>query len=83
MLGEPNSIQRFDGQTQVYPSEVWFYQGLTDKGLPPAFNLVFYQQSAIGEYRLYSPLADGPQALLSSYYGDPMQHASRAAFSLL
>lgn len=81
MLGEPNSIQRFDGQTQVYPSEVWFYQGLTDKGLPPAFYLVFYQRSAIGEYRLYSPLADGPQALLTSYYGDPMDYM--AAFDRL
>ena len=81
MLGEPNSIQRFDGHTQVYPAEVWFYQGLTDKGLPPAFNLVFYQRSAIGEYRLYSPLADGPQALLTSYYGDPMDYL--AAFDRL
>lgn len=76
MLGEPNSTQRFEGQSQVYPSEVWFYQGMTDLGLPPAFNLVFYQQSAIGEYRLYSPLADGPQALLTSYYGDPMDYLS-------
>jgi GWxTD domain-containing protein len=81
MLGEPNSVQRFEGQTQVYPSEVWFYQGLTDRGLPPAFNLVFYQQSAIGEFRLYSPLADGPQALLTSYYGDPMDYL--AAFQQL
>jgi GWxTD domain-containing protein len=81
MLGEPNSIQRFEGQGQVYPTEVWFYQGKTGLGLPPAFHLVFFQQSSIGEYRLYSPLADGPQSLLTSYYGDPMDYL--AAFEQL
>ncbi|MCG2814810.1 MAG: tetratricopeptide repeat protein, partial [Candidatus Aminicenantes bacterium] len=42
--------------------------------LPAGFSLVFFQESAVGEYRLYSPLADGPQALLTSYYGDPMDY---------
>lgn len=74
ILGEPNDIQKFEGQTQVYPTEIWFYQGKTDLGLPPGFNLVFYQESFIGEYRLYSPAKDGPQALLTSYYGDPMNY---------
>lgn len=70
ILGEPNDIQRFEGKTQVYPTEVWFYQGLTNKGLPPGFNLVFFQEGSVGDYRLYSPLGDGPQALLTSYFGD-------------
>lgn len=74
MLGEPNDIQRFEGDTQVYASVVWFYQGKTNLGLPPGFNLVFYQESFTGEYRLYSPLKDGPQALLTSYYGDPLDY---------
>ncbi|MBU4254932.1 MAG: GWxTD domain-containing protein [Acidobacteria bacterium] len=74
ILGEPNDIQRFEGKTQVYPTEVWFYQGKSDVGLPAGFSLVFFQESAVGEYRLYSPLADGPQALLTSYYGDPMDY---------
>jgi GWxTD domain-containing protein len=70
ILGEPNDIQRFTGKNQVYPTEVWFYQGLTDKGLPPGFNLVFFQDGGLGEYKLYSPLTDGPQGLLTSYHGD-------------
>ncbi len=74
ILGEPNDIQRFEGMAQVHSSEVWFYQGLIDRGLPPAFYLVFYQDRGIGEYRLYSPLADGPQALLTSYAGDPLNY---------
>ncbi len=81
ILGAPNDIQRFEGKTQVYPTVVWFYQGLTDKGLPPGFNLVFYQEGGLGEYELYSPLGDGPQALLTSYLGDPMDYM--AAYSQL
>lgn len=81
ILGAPNDIQRFEGKTQVYPTEVWFYQGLTDKGLPPGFNLVFYQEGGVGEYKLYSPLGDGPQALLTSYMGGPMDYM--AAYSQL
>ncbi len=74
ILGEPNDIQKFEGKTQTYPTEVWFYQGKIDLGLPPGFNLIFYQENFIGEYRLYSPAKDGPQALLTSYYGDPMDY---------
>lgn len=74
ILGEPTDIQKFEGKTQTYPTEIWFYQGKSDLGLPPGFNLIFYQENFIGEYRLYSPAKDGPQALLTSYYGDPMDY---------
>ncbi len=76
ILGEPNDIQRFESLDQVYPAEVWFYQGMSHRGLPSAFHLVFFQEGGIGEYRLYSPLSDGPQALMNSYYGDPMDYLS-------
>lgn len=81
ILGEPNDIQRFTGKSAIYPCEVWFYQGKTDLGLPPAFHLVFFQQGGIGEYRLYSPSKDGPQALLTSYEGDPIDY--QAAYEQL
>lgn len=74
ILGEPNDITRFEGKTQVYPTEVWFYQGKTKLGLPPGFYVVFFQEGGTGEYRLYSPLKDGPMALLTSYYGDPVDY---------
>jgi GWxTD domain-containing protein len=70
LLGEPNDIERFMGETQIYNTEVWFYQGLSKYGLPAGFNLVFYQKGGAGDYLLYSPLSDGPQALLTSYMGD-------------
>lgn len=74
ILGEPNDILRYEGATQIYPTEVWFYQGKTDIGLPPGFNLVFFQDGGVGEYKLYSPLRHGPQALMTSYYGDPIDY---------
>jgi GWxTD domain-containing protein len=65
ILGEPNDIQRFEGKTQIYPAEIWFYQDKAALGLPPGFNLVFFQDGGIGESKLYSPARDGPQALLT------------------
>jgi GWxTD domain-containing protein len=70
ILGEPRGIDRHSGGTQVHNTEVWFYQDLTQYGLPAGFNLVFFQKDGVGDYILYSPSADGPQALLTSYFGD-------------
>lgn len=71
ILGEPNDIQRFVGKSSTYDAEVWFYQNKTDLGLPAGFNLVFFREKGLGEYRLYNPVADGPAALLSGYFGNP------------
>jgi GWxTD domain-containing protein len=71
ILGEPNDIQRFEGKSSTYDTEIWFYQGKTALGLPEGFNVVFFRESGSGEYRLYSPVADGPQALLSGWFGGP------------
>ncbi|MBN1223263.1 MAG: GWxTD domain-containing protein [Candidatus Aminicenantes bacterium] len=70
VLGEPNDIERFTQEAGVYNTEVWFYQGLTQYGLPAGFNVVFFQKSGSGEFKLYSPTMDGPQALMSNYFGD-------------
>lgn len=69
ILGEPRDIQRFEGKSHTYDAEVWFYQGRTDLGLPAGFHLVFFRDRGHGEYRLYSPAVDGPQALLAGYLG--------------
>jgi len=70
ILGEPRGVDHYTGESEIYNTEVWFYQGLTQYGLPAGFNLVFFQKDGVGEYVLYSPSADGPQALLTSYFGD-------------
>ncbi len=81
ILGEPRDIERYTGESEIYNTEVWFYQGLTQYGLPPGFNLVFFQKGGVGEYVLYSPTADGPQALMTSYFGDQADYL--AAFQKL
>ncbi|MEN6311698.1 MAG: GWxTD domain-containing protein [Acidobacteriota bacterium] len=68
ILGEPREIQRFEAEAAIYDAEVWFYQGKSDMGLPAGFNVVFFRRGGHGEYKLYSPVADGPQALLTGYY---------------
>jgi len=70
ILGEPRDIKRFTGESEIYNAEVWFYQGLTQLGLPSGFNLMFFQKGGTGDYVLYSPVSDGPQALLPAYFGD-------------
>ncbi|MCP2604795.1 GWxTD domain-containing protein [Candidatus Aminicenantes bacterium AH-873-B07] len=74
ILGPPQDVQRFEGKQALYPSEVWFYQGMTKKGLVPAFYLVFIQRGGTGEYVLYSPAKDGPQAFMPDYWGDPANY---------
>lgn len=69
ILGEPRDKQTFEGNSSTYDAEIWFYQGLTDLGLPAAFNLVFFKEGGFGGYKLYSPVSDGPQALLTGYFG--------------
>ena len=70
LLGEPNDVERFSGEAGIYNTEAWFYQSLAKYGLPAGFYLVFFQKSGVGDYVLYSPTIDGPQALLTSYLGD-------------
>ena len=64
LLGEPSRIEAFLGRREVVASEIWFYEGDTRRGFPPRFNLVFFQENDVGEYQLYSPLDDGPSALV-------------------
>jgi GWxTD domain-containing protein len=71
ILGEPRDTQRFEGKGETYDTEVWFYQGKTDLGLPAGFNVVFFKEGGLGEFKLYSPTSDGPQALIAGWTGGP------------
>jgi GWxTD domain-containing protein len=64
ILGEPNQIERYDNLPDVYPVEVWFYQGFGKYGLPNAFYVVFFRRDDSMDYELYSPVKDGPKSLL-------------------
>lgn len=74
LLGEPNDIRIFHSTDAYYPSELWAYQGIKLKGLPTAFNLLFFQKGRIGEYILYIPGMMGPASLLANFMGDPTDY---------
>jgi GWxTD domain-containing protein len=76
MLGEPNSIDRFESHTNIFPTVIWFYEGKLEYGLPNAFNVVFFKPGGDVEWKLYSPIKYGPQALLIQYAGDPADYTS-------
>ncbi len=69
-IGEPKQIDKFENMSELFPIQVWFYEGMAEFGLPNAFNVVFFKKNGIGEYEMYSPIRDGPQSLLTQYTGD-------------
>lgn len=62
ILGEPLYRQQYTGQ-DIYPIELWFYQGSVSQGLESFFSVVFFKRYGSGDYELYSPLRDGPYKL--------------------
>jgi len=70
LLGEPQSIQRFEGRREIYPVHLWFYEGDISKGVPPFFQLLFWKPRDVGAYELYDPALDGPHSLF--------RHAARS-----
>lgn len=64
ILGEPINIERYEGFSFVYPTQIWYYQGDQRYGLPPFFNVVFFKKKGSGEYKLYSPMTDGMRELI-------------------
>jgi GWxTD domain-containing protein len=76
ILGEPKAVEKYENLYDVFPTQIWFYEGMAEYGTPNAFNVVFFKPSGIPEYRLYSPLQYGPQALLIHYNGDMTDYMS-------
>ena len=74
ILGEPRTIEKYESLAQVFPTQIWFYEGMARLGLPNAFNVVFYKKEGQGEYVLYTPVKDGPLRLLINYQGDELNY---------
>lgn len=65
LLGPPQSREDYTrAGNRLYPLELWHYSGMTEPFLPESFYLIFFREGGFGDYRLWSPTADGPQALL-------------------
>lgn len=73
VLGPPQNIESYDSVMGVNPAEIWFYLGDPAVGLPTAFNVIFYKRHGTGEYILYSPVDDGPRALIADDMGEAGQ----------
>jgi GWxTD domain-containing protein len=63
LLGPPIERTQYTTQSELVPLELWFYKGQVEYGLPDYFYLIFYQPQGLGEFRLYSPGHEGPEAL--------------------
>ena len=64
LLGKPRERQVFATHSDIWPMELWFYQGDPKYGLPGYFYLIFYQPEGSGDYRLYYPGLEGPEKLV-------------------
>jgi GWxTD domain-containing protein len=76
ILGQPQQIERFENLTEIYPTVIWFYDGMAKYGLPNSFYIMFFKPSGTGEYEIYSPVQDGPASLLIHYRGDVADYTS-------
>lgn len=65
LLGAPLERHLFTTVSQVWPLELWFYEGAVEYGLPDHFYLIFYQPRGLGDYQLYYPGIEGPERLVS------------------
>ena len=81
ILGAPQQIDRYENMSEIYPVQLWFYDGMSKYGIPNSFYLMFWKPSGMGEFELYSPLQDGPASLMIHYKGDPSDNLS--AYSAL
>ncbi|MCK4765722.1 MAG: GWxTD domain-containing protein [Candidatus Aminicenantes bacterium] len=64
ILGQPDSTERYEVETEVVPTQIWSYYGKKRPGLPASFWIVFFKKDGMGEYKLYDPASDGPYMLL-------------------
>ncbi len=65
LLGEPGTIKRLHNTRDALPVEIWSYRANPKLGIPPFFNLAFFQRNGVGEFQLYSPLMDGAYEILN------------------
>lgn len=88
VLGPPRTKEDFSHSGALYPAELWFYNdpALREHGVPPFFYLLFFRRFGAGEMRLYSPVEDGPWALLiqpEPFLQGDFRQVTEAAFDLL
>jgi GWxTD domain-containing protein len=70
LLGPPASREDYThAGNRLFPLELWHYTGILEPFLPGTFYLIFFREGGYGDYRMWSPATDGPQALVQ--YHEP------------
>ena len=64
LLGKPQSITRFSGEQELVECELWNYSGLSERGLPPFLNFLFYKPGDLGEFKQFYPGMQGAYELI-------------------
>jgi GWxTD domain-containing protein len=64
ILGPPVDVQRFESG-EIYPIELWYFQGNPALGQAPFFRLLFYKKGGGGDFELYHPLGNSPKELVA------------------
>jgi GWxTD domain-containing protein len=64
LLGKPQSVSRYSGEQELVECELWSYSGLSQRGLPPFLNFLFYKPDDVGEFRQFYPGMQGARELI-------------------
>jgi len=81
-LGKPVLVERFNA-SEIYPVEVWYYQGNPKFGQPATFRLLFFKRDGMGDFVLYNPLLDGPRSLTPLVWGGTFYDQDKTAYELI
>ena len=79
VLGKPQQVTKYPWHSSIRPTELWFYSNARPS-LPNFFYLLFFQPDDASDYRLYSPVIDGPTKLAK---GSGTENNPRGAFQQL
>jgi GWxTD domain-containing protein len=65
LLGKPDDIYNKVSSNILYPIQVWDYRNVKMPGFPSSLRLMFFKRFGVGEFRLYNPIFDGLQSILT------------------
>ncbi len=68
LLGKPRSISRISGQLGLVESELWYYDNVTIRGVPPFLYILFFKPNLGRPFELYTPGTHKPTDLLAGNF---------------
>jgi GWxTD domain-containing protein len=81
-LGKPQLIEHYSA-SEIFPAEIWYYQGNPRYGQPPLYCLLFFKRHGGGNFVLYNPISDGPRSLTPLVNVGSIDDQDRQAYNLI